>query len=182
MFTPVERDLARGWPGRIDGDRVIQLAAQTLQSFFTGGGAAREHAVWPLADVVMRAPVLHPPSVRIFDDGRSFAFANPEAIRHPDEEIEPPEGADGLVALERPTALIGTHGEIGGFTTLREWRADGLEPPKDRDFALQLLPVVVTPDEWDADGFDWEGAAAYAARGTILRPGDLLAGPPREPR
>jgi hypothetical protein len=44
MFSPVDLDLARGWPGRIDGDRVMQLAAQTLQSFFTGGGEAREHA------------------------------------------------------------------------------------------------------------------------------------------
>ena len=43
MFTPVEHEI-RGWPGRIEGDRVIQLAAQTLESFFTGGGQAREHA------------------------------------------------------------------------------------------------------------------------------------------
>ena len=43
MFSPRDRDLPRGWPGRIDGDRVVQLAAQTLQSFFTGGGEAREH-------------------------------------------------------------------------------------------------------------------------------------------
>ena len=49
MFTPKELALERGWPGRIDGDRVIQLAAQTLQSFFTGGGSAREHAEYPLA-------------------------------------------------------------------------------------------------------------------------------------
>ena len=45
MFTPVELELERGWPGKIDGDRVIQVAAQTLQAFFTGGGTAREHAV-----------------------------------------------------------------------------------------------------------------------------------------
>ena len=49
MFTPVE--LERGWPGRIEGDRVIQLAAQTLESFFTGGGQAREHAEYPLDEV-----------------------------------------------------------------------------------------------------------------------------------
>ena len=72
MFSPRELDLERGWPGRIDGDTVIQLAAQTLQAFFTGGGTAREHAEYPLADVVFRAPVLHPPSVRIFDDAGDF--------------------------------------------------------------------------------------------------------------
>ena len=65
MFSPVETDLERGWPGRVDGDRVVQLAAQTLQAFFTGGGEAREHAVYPVADVVFRAPVLHPPSAPI---------------------------------------------------------------------------------------------------------------------
>ena len=49
MFTPREAALERGWPGKIDGDRVIQVAAQTLESFFTGGGNAREHAVYPLS-------------------------------------------------------------------------------------------------------------------------------------
>ena len=48
MFSPRDRELERGWPGRIEGDRVIQLAAQTLQSFFTGGGGAREHAEYRL--------------------------------------------------------------------------------------------------------------------------------------
>jgi hypothetical protein len=66
MFSPKGLELERGWPGRIEGDRVIQLAAQTLQSFFTGGGTAREHADYPLTEVDLRAPVLHPPSVRDF--------------------------------------------------------------------------------------------------------------------
>ncbi len=66
MFSPKGAELQRGWPGRIEGDRVIQLAAQTLQSFFTGGGKAREHAEYPLAEVELRPPVLHPPSVRDF--------------------------------------------------------------------------------------------------------------------
>ena len=44
MFTPADSDLERGWPGRIDGDIVVQLAAQTLQSFFASGSSAREHA------------------------------------------------------------------------------------------------------------------------------------------
>jgi hypothetical protein len=65
MFSPLDQDLERGWPGRIDGETVIQLAAQTLQAFFTGGGQAREHAEYPLADVVFRAPVLRPPSVNV---------------------------------------------------------------------------------------------------------------------
>ncbi|MBA3434832.1 MAG: DUF2437 domain-containing protein, partial [Actinobacteria bacterium] len=77
MFHPVDHPLERGWVGRIEDDRVIQLAAQTLQAFFSGGGAAREHAVYPLAAVRLLAPVMHPPAVRLFDDQTSFAFANP---------------------------------------------------------------------------------------------------------
>src|ERR1051325_7071833 len=50
MFSPKELDLERGWPGRIEGDRVVQLAAQTLQAFFTGGGSARGDAEDPPAD------------------------------------------------------------------------------------------------------------------------------------
>ena len=74
MFTPRELALERGWPGKIDGDRVIQVAAQTLEAFFTGGGNAREHAVYPLADVELRAPVLRPPSIRFFEDERAFTL------------------------------------------------------------------------------------------------------------
>ena len=77
-----ELELERGWPGRIDGDRIVQLAAQTLQAFFTGGGAAREHAVYELADCDLLAPVLYPPAVRVFapfERGETpfFSFAEP---------------------------------------------------------------------------------------------------------
>jgi fumarylacetoacetate (FAA) hydrolase len=65
MFTPLGSEV-RGWPGVIEGDRVIQLAAQTLEAFFTGGGQAREHAEYPLDEVRLLAPVRRPPSVRDF--------------------------------------------------------------------------------------------------------------------
>src|SRR3954470_16582468 len=100
MFSPRDRDLERGWPGRIDGERVIQLAAQTLQAFFTGGGSAREHDVFALDDVVIRPPVLHPGSVRIFD-GDDFVFGNPSSIYGPDDEIPLPEGASYVQAQLR---------------------------------------------------------------------------------
>ena len=48
MFHPNDHPLERGWVGRIDGTRVLHLAAQTLQSFFLGGGGAREHAEYRL--------------------------------------------------------------------------------------------------------------------------------------
>ena len=172
MFTPADQDLERGWPGRIDGDKVVQLAAQTLQSFFTGGSSAREHAEYRLADVLLRAPVLEPPVVRLFEDAERFSFANPTAIRSPGAFIIRPDGR--LDVATRLAAVIGLDGAIGGWTGLAEWRAPELEPPKDRDFALLLGPVVETELE---DDFDWEAARALAELNTRLRPGDLLAGP-----
>jgi hypothetical protein len=197
MFHPVEQLLERGWVGRIDGEHVIQLAAQTLQSFFTGGGIAREHAVYPLDGVRLLAPVLHPPSVRVFEDQESFAFANPAAIVPPGAAIAASmPGRGALALLPRLAAVIGAEGGIGGYAVFADWRRPGVTPPKDRDFALGLGPVVVTPDEVDPsraeavirangaerlrgsfDGFDWAAACDLAAEGTMLFPGDLVVGP-----
>jgi hypothetical protein len=171
MFSPKEPLLERGWPGRIEGDTVIQLAAQTLQSFFTGGGLAREHAEYPLADVVFRAPVLHPPSVRIFDGDDDFVFANPAAIKAVGEDP----GVPGAEPVERIAAIIGADGAIGGFTPLVEWVAPGLQGAKQRDFALTLGPVVTTPDDDVPPGIDWERLVVSAAENTRLYPGDVIA-------
>jgi hypothetical protein len=190
MFHPVDHPLERGWVGRIDGDRVVHLAAQTLQSFFTGGGNAREHAEYPLVETCLLAPVLHPPAVRVFEHQRSFAFANPAAI------VGPRAGASGPVLLPRLAGVIGAEGALAGFTILAEWRDPERRPPKDRDFALGLGPVVVTPDALEPDGleaivrvdgeerlrgsldgFDWSVAVALAADRTSLKPGDVVAGP-----
>jgi nitrate/nitrite transporter NarK len=170
MFSPPEPFLERGWPGRIEGETVIQLAAQTLQAFFTGGGKAREHAVFLLADVVFRAPVLHPPSVRIFDEAGDFVFANPAAVKAIGEDP----GVPGAEQVGRVAGIIGAHGEIGGFTPLVEWVAPGLRGAKQRDFALMLGPVVTTPDEGIPPGVDWERLVAHAAENTTLYPGDLI--------
>jgi 2-keto-4-pentenoate hydratase/2-oxohepta-3-ene-1,7-dioic acid hydratase in catechol pathway len=176
MFSPRDRELERGWPGRIDGDRVVQVAAQTLQAFFTGGGTAREHAEYPLAEVDLRAPVLRPPSVRVFDGG-DFVFANPAAIRGPEDTVPLPEGAAELQPVLRVAAVIGA-GTIGGFTLMNDWHAPGLTGAKARDFAISLGPVVVTPDELAAQTADWDALVAYAARNTQLLPGDVIAAAP----
>ena len=149
---------------------MIQLAAQTLQAFFTGGGTAREHAEYPLAEVVFRAPVLHPPSVRIFGEGGDFVFANPAAIKAAGEEP----GVPGAEGVERVAAIIGADGAIGGFTPLVEWVAPQLQGAKQRDFALALGPFVTTPDEGFPPGVDWEGLISHAAENTTLYPGDLI--------
>jgi 2-keto-4-pentenoate hydratase/2-oxohepta-3-ene-1,7-dioic acid hydratase in catechol pathway len=174
MFSPAGHDLDRGWPGRIEGDTVVQLAAQTLQSFFTGGGTAREHATYPLAEVDLRSPVLHPPSIRIFGGDGDFTFANPAAVRGPGDEIELPAGVDAVEAQLRLAAVIGAEQQIGGFTFLTEWIAPQLPGMKARDFALVLGPTVVTPDELDSAG-DWQPLVEHVGRNTRLYAGDVVA-------
>jgi fumarylacetoacetate (FAA) hydrolase len=149
MFSPKGAHLERGWPGRIDGDVVVQLAAQTLQAYFSGGGKAREHAEYPLAEVELRPPVLHPPSVRDFyafeqhvRTARArrglevpqewyelpvFYFSNPAAIYGPDDEIPYPEGTEELDYELEVAAVIGARGEIGGFTVMNDWSARDLQ-------------------------------------------------------
>src|ERR671917_1570089 len=164
MFTPKALALERGWPGRIEGDRVIQLAAQTLQAYFTGGGKAREHAEYRVEDVKLMPPVLHPPSVRDFyafeqhvKTARAarglevpeewyripvFYFSNPNAIYGPEAEIPYPEGTEELDYELEVAAVIGADGAIGGFTVMNDWSAGDLGPTKEKDFATSLGPVV----------------------------------------
>jgi fumarylacetoacetate (FAA) hydrolase len=160
MFTPIAHEV-RGWPGRIEGDRVIQLAAQSLVSFFTGGGQAREHAEFPLDKVRLLAPVQRPPSVRDFYafeahvknaravTGRgevvpewyeipAFYFSNPAAIYGPDDEIPYPEGTEKLDYELEVAAVIGADGEIAGFTVMNDWSARDLQR---QEMAIGLGPA-----------------------------------------
>jgi fumarylacetoacetate (FAA) hydrolase len=149
MFSPAGRHLQRGWPGRIEGDRVIQLAAQTLQTFFSGGGSAREHAEYALDEVELRPPVLHPPAVRDFyafeqhvKTARAnrgldvppewyevpvFYFSNPAAIFGPEDDIVYPHGTSELDYELEVAAIIGADGTIGGFTVMNDWSARDLQ-------------------------------------------------------
>jgi fumarylacetoacetate (FAA) hydrolase len=145
LFTPLERPV-RGWVGAIEGDRVVHLAAQTLASFFTGGGSAREHDEYSLEEVRLLAPVPRPPSVRdayAFEEhirnaarvtGRPgvpdewyelpvFYFSNPAAIYGPDDEVPYPAGSEELDYELEVAAVIGAGGAIGGFTIMNDWSA-----------------------------------------------------------
>jgi fumarylacetoacetate (FAA) hydrolase len=150
MFRPKDRDLPRGWPGRIDGDRVTQLAAQTLQAFFTGGGTAREHAEYALEDVDLLAPIPRPPSIRDFyafeqhvqraRDLRGagppppewyeipvFYFSNPAAIYGPEAVVPYPQGVAELDYELELAAVIGDAGRVAGFTVMNDWSARDLQ-------------------------------------------------------
>jgi fumarylacetoacetate (FAA) hydrolase len=133
----------------IEGDTVIQLAAQTLQSYFTGGGTARHHGEYPLAEVDFRPPVLHPPSVRDFyafeqhvKTARAsrglevpqewyeipvFYFSNPAAIYGDGDEIPKPPDTTELDYELEVAAIIGAEGRVGGFTIMNDWSARDLQ-------------------------------------------------------
>jgi fumarylacetoacetate (FAA) hydrolase len=159
LFSPLDREL-RGWVGAIESDRVVHLAAQSLASFFTGGGSAREHDEYALDDVRLLAPVPRPPSVRdayAFEahvrnaravSGRGevpaewyeipvFYFSNPVAIYGPEDEIPYPAGTDELDYELEVAAVIGAEGAIGGFTIMNDWSA--------RDLQRQEMKVGLGP-------------------------------------
>src|SRR5438093_2970483 len=149
MFTPRDLQLERGWPGIIEGDTVVQLAAQTLQAFFTGGGTARRHAEYPLAEIDFRPPVLHPPSVRDFyafeqhvKTARTlrgqevppewyeipvFYFSNPAAVHGAEDEIPYPPDTKELDYELEAAAIIGADEQIAGFTIMNDWSARDLQ-------------------------------------------------------
>src|SRR5919109_1562631 len=170
MFTPRDLRLERGWPGIIEGDTVVQVAAQTLQAYFTGGGA-RRHAEYRLGEIDFRPPVLHPPSVRDFyafeqhvrtaraSRGQDvppewyelpvFYFSNPAAIYGPGEDIPYPDGTNELDYELELAAIIGAKEQIGGVTVMNDWLGRGLQraemkvglgPAKGKDFATSLGP------------------------------------------
>jgi fumarylacetoacetate (FAA) hydrolase len=163
-------------PGRIEGDRVVELGAPSLVAWLVeGGGEEGEHEV---GDVRLLAPVPHPPAVRDFyaferhvATARAqrglemapewyripvFYFSNPAAVLGPDEAVSfPPESSAWDYELEA-AVVVGADGGIAGFTVLNDWSARdlqkmemavGLGPAKGKDFGTSIGPVLVTPDE-----------------------------------
>jgi fumarylacetoacetate (FAA) hydrolase len=163
-------------PGRLEGDRVVQLGAPSLAAYLAeGGDDVGEHR---LEAVRLRAPIPRPPSVRDFyaferhvRTARAqrglemapewyripvFYFSNPAAILGPDDEVSFPEESSAWDYELEAAVVIGGEGRIAGLTVLNDWSARdlqkmemavGLGPAKGKDFATSLGPVVVTPDE-----------------------------------
>lgn len=163
-------------PGRVEGERVVELGAPSLAAYLGAGG--EEVAEHDLAGVRLLAPVPHPPSIRDFyaferhvRTARAqrgleiapewyripvFYFSNPAAVYGPEDEVlRPPDTAALDYELEA-AAVVGGDGRIAGFTVMNDWSARdlqrmemavGLGPAKGKDFATSLGPVLVTPDE-----------------------------------
>jgi len=176
MFHPLDHPLERGWVGRIEGDRVVHLAAQTLQSFFTGGGTAREHAVYPLDGVRLLAPVLQPPAVRIFESQEVFAFANPAAVAGPGTAVSAPLTTSDKVSQaaraggsQAPSDKVSQAARAGGSQAAR---AGGSQAPSDKvsQGGLTLLPrlAAVIGADGVIGGFtallDWRAPARPAPK------------------
>ena len=193
MFHPADRPMVRGWVGRLDGDEVVHLASQTLQHLFTGGGTAREHACYPVAEVTLLLPLPSPPSVRVFDAASSFEFANPAALAGPGAVVTPPPGG-AIVADVGLAGLVGLDAVVA-LSPVARLRATALSPPKDRDFGMVLGPFFTTTDDAPAAAaarvevgdatheahvprLDWEAARGFAAENTRVKVGDLLVAPP----
>jgi fumarylacetoacetate (FAA) hydrolase len=163
-------------PGRVEGDRVLELAAPSLRAWLEEGGEeVGEHA---LADVRLFAPIPAPPSIRDFyaferhvATARAqrglemapewyqipvFYFSNPAAVLGPDDEVRFPEESSAWDYELEAAAVVGGDRRIAGFTVLNDWSARdlqkmemavGLGPAKGKDFGTSLGPVLVTPDE-----------------------------------
>jgi fumarylacetoacetate (FAA) hydrolase len=163
-------------PGRVEGERVVELGAPSLAAYLAEGG--EDVGERRLEDVRLRAPIPHPPSVRDFyaferhvraaraQRGLEvapewyqipvFYFSNPAAINGPDDEVSFPGSSSAWDYELEAAAVIGAEGKIAGFTIMNDWSARdlqkmemavGLGPAKGKDFATSLGPVLVTPEE-----------------------------------
>jgi fumarylacetoacetate (FAA) hydrolase len=163
-------------PGRVEGDRVVELGAPSLADWLRDGGEdVAEHRV---EDVRLCAPIPRPPSVRDFyaferhvATARAqrglemapewyqipvFYFSNPAAMLGPGDEVRFPPASSAWDYELEAAAVVGGDGGIAGFTVLNDWSARdlqkmemavGLGPAKGKDFGTSLGPVLVTFDE-----------------------------------
>jgi fumarylacetoacetate (FAA) hydrolase len=147
--------------GRLDGERVVELAAHTMLDYLQGEGHAptgRDHA---LADVFLQPPIPTPPSVRDFfayeghvATGQRlrgldaipeawyaapvFYFSNPAGIVGPRDAVRRPQGSELLDFELEIAAVIGEDAEIAGYTLLNDWSARDIQG---REMTVGLGPA-----------------------------------------
>lgn len=164
-------------PARLEGDSVVPLGAPSLIAWLAGERGEEGRGL-PLESVALLAPVPEPPSVRDFFafeghvatgwrlrggeippawyEAPTFYFSNPASVHGPGEPVSRPAASAMLDFELEIAAVIGSGGEIAGFTLLNDWSARdvqraemtvGLGPAKGKDFALSLGPWLATLDE-----------------------------------
>jgi fumarylacetoacetate (FAA) hydrolase len=146
--------------GRLDGERVTELAAPAMLDWLRGDGhepAGRDHA---LDDVALLAPIPVPPSVRDFFayeghvatgwrlrggeipeawyEAPAFYFSNPASIHGPGQPVRRPAGCQWLDFELEVGAVIGEDGEIAAFTLLNDWSARDIQR---REMTVGLGPA-----------------------------------------
>jgi fumarylacetoacetate (FAA) hydrolase len=135
--------------GRIEGDRLLVLAAPDMLRLLAGEGRDETGVELALADVRLLAPVPEPPSVRDFYafeghvaagaarrgreiapywyEAPAFYFSNPASIHGPGEPLRRPASTSMLDFELEIAAVIGAddRGELGlfGFTLMNDWSA-----------------------------------------------------------
>ena len=98
-----------GWPGRVDGERMVQLDAPDLITVLARRGPVPAAATWQAADVELLAPVPRPPWVRDF-----FAFEQHIATAQANHRAPHPRpsGAASAIYFTNPAAITGPGAEI----------------------------------------------------------------------
>lgn len=131
--------------GRLEGDRVVELAAASMLDWLAGEGhgeVGRDHG----ADaIVLLAPVPEPPSIRDFYayeehvatgwrlrggevpaawyEAPAFYFTNPASVHGPGEAVRRPAATQRLDFELEIAAVLGVGGTIAGFALLNDWSA-----------------------------------------------------------
>ena len=146
MFHPVDTPMERGWVGRIEGDEVVHLAAQTLQHLFTGGGSARDHARYRARRRRARRPARLSPVGPRLRRRRLVRVRESGGARRARGAGHGPAGHHAARARRRARRARRPRGRRCGLARRTRSRA-GAAPPKDRDFAIVLGPWFTTLDE-----------------------------------
>jgi fumarylacetoacetate (FAA) hydrolase len=185
--------------GRLQGAAIRTLEAPSMPAWLAGEGRAETGEEQAADSVALLAPVQEPPSIRDFYafeghvaagwrrrggeipeawyEAPVFYFSNPASVHGPGEPVRRPEATRMLDFELEIAAVIGTDGEIAGFTLLNDWSARdvqrremtvGLGPAKGKDFAVSLGPWLVTPDELPYEDGRLHVGAAVTVNGDEL--------------
>jgi 2-keto-4-pentenoate hydratase/2-oxohepta-3-ene-1,7-dioic acid hydratase in catechol pathway len=132
----------QGRVGRVDGDTVVELAAQTMREYFEAGGAVETGRTTPLGDVRLRAPIV---PKKFFHTAGNFREHEEESKRVGwSHRIAP-----WIVFFQNVDAIVGPDDPVVYPEHLTE----------ELDYELELAVVIAKPGRW----FSAEEAPEYVA-------------------